>query len=76
MGKNKNNSSTKWILTSGKYNLILGIFIIFVNVAAMYILRGVTSFSNLSKTLFILINIIVNLGHFFINYLIYLQEKN
>ena len=61
MGKNKNNSSTKWILTSGKYNLILGIFIIFVNVAAMYILRGVTSFSNLSKTLFILINIIVML---------------
>ena len=61
MKKNKNNSSTKWILTSGKYNLILGVFIIFVNVAAMYILRGVTSFSNLSKTLFILINIIVML---------------
>ncbi|MCI7222143.1 MAG: LCP family protein, partial [Erysipelotrichaceae bacterium] len=55
----KNKKSPNWIFVSGKYNIILFVLLAIINVSLAYIMRGLTSFSNLSKTLFIIINIVV-----------------
>ena len=55
----KNKKSPNWIFVSGKYNIILFVLLAIINVSLAYIMRGLTSFSNLSKALFIIINVVV-----------------
>ena len=57
MSKN-NKKPSKWYLVSGKYNLILGLFILLVNLGLVYIVYGINAYSNLSKTIFIIVDII------------------
>ena len=54
----KSKKSSNWRLISGKYNIILFVLLLIVNISVVYIMRGLTSFSNFSKTLFIVINIV------------------
>ena len=55
----KSKKSSNWRLISGKYNIILFVLLAIINVSLAYIMRGLTSFSNLSKALFIIINVVV-----------------